>query len=88
MNPVDLRGKKGVIDPEDLKKDNPKPPKVEKVAPPPPETKKVPKNSVDSSSDTAKSPPSDEGGKPGGGDVGVKTQPPKVVLPRGRGRGR
>lgn len=33
---VDLRGKKGVVDPKDLKKDNPKPPKLQKVVPPPP----------------------------------------------------
>lgn len=38
-DPVDLRGKKGIVDPKDLKKDDPKPPKVEKKAPPPPEKK-------------------------------------------------
>lgn len=38
-DPVDLRGKKGVVDPADLKKSDPKPPKVEKSAPPPPEKK-------------------------------------------------
>jgi hypothetical protein len=36
-DPVDLRGKQGVVDPKDLKKYDPKPPKVEKQAPPPPE---------------------------------------------------
>ncbi len=36
-DPVDLSGKQGVVDPKDLKKDDPKPPKVEKQAPPPPE---------------------------------------------------
>jgi hypothetical protein len=35
-DPVDLRDKKGVVDPKDLKKDDPKPPKVEGKAPPPP----------------------------------------------------
>ena len=35
-DPVDLSGKKGVVDPKDLKKDDPKPPKVERKAPPPP----------------------------------------------------
>ena len=41
-DPVDLRGKKGVVDPKDLKKYDPKPPKLEKEPPPPPETKKEP----------------------------------------------
>jgi len=41
-DPVDLRGKQGVVDPKDLKKYDPKPPKVEKKAPPPPEVKKEP----------------------------------------------
>ncbi len=35
-DPVDLRGKKGVVDPKDLKKDDPKPPKIQKVVPPVP----------------------------------------------------
>jgi len=35
-DPVDLRDKQGVVDPKDLKKDDPKPPKVEGKAPPPP----------------------------------------------------
>ena len=35
-DPVDLSGKQGVVDPKDLKKDDPKPPKVEGKAPPPP----------------------------------------------------
>lgn len=43
-DPVDLSGKQGVVDPKDLKKDDPKPPKVEGKAPPPP--------SSDSSSST------------------------------------
>lgn len=34
--PVDLRGKRGVVDPNDLKKYDPKPPKVQQVVPPPP----------------------------------------------------
>ncbi len=34
--PVDLSDKEGVVDPKDLKKDDPKPPKVEGTAPPPP----------------------------------------------------
>ena len=33
---VDLSGKQGVVDPKDLKRDDPKPPKVEGNAPPPP----------------------------------------------------
>jgi hypothetical protein len=33
---VDLRGKKGIVDPADLKKYDPKPPQVEKKAPPSP----------------------------------------------------
>ena len=32
-DPVDLRGKQGVVDPRDLKKDDPKPPKQEKSTP-------------------------------------------------------
>jgi len=35
-DPVDLSGKTGVVDPNDLKKDDPKPPKLEKTVPPPP----------------------------------------------------
>lgn len=35
-DPVDLRGKQGVVDPKDLKKDDPKPPKLQKSIPPPP----------------------------------------------------
>lgn len=31
---VDLTGKKGVVDPKDLKKDDPKPRKLQKVVPP------------------------------------------------------
>jgi hypothetical protein len=33
--PVDLSGKTGIIDPDDLKKDDPKPPKLQKTVPPP-----------------------------------------------------
>jgi hypothetical protein len=33
---VDLTGKTGVVDPKDLKKDDPKPPKVQGTPPPPP----------------------------------------------------
>lgn len=33
---VDLSGKTGVVDPTDLKKDDPKPPKLQKTVPPPP----------------------------------------------------
>ncbi len=39
-DPVDLRGKKGVVDPKDLKKDDPKPPRVERQEPPPPKIEK------------------------------------------------
>ena len=35
-DPVDLSGKEDVVDPKDLKKDDPKPPKVGGSAPPPP----------------------------------------------------
>lgn len=35
-DPVDLSDKQGIVDPNDLKKDDPKPPKVEVEAPPPP----------------------------------------------------
>lgn len=35
-DPVDLTGKKGVVDPKDLKKDNPKPTKQQKTIPPAP----------------------------------------------------
>jgi|GEM_PF-2119436 len=37
-DPVDLSGKQGIIDPQDLKSYDPKPPKVEGKAPPPPST--------------------------------------------------
>jgi hypothetical protein len=43
-DPVDLRDKQGVVDPQDLKKDDPKPPKIEKESPPPPETKENDEN--------------------------------------------
>ncbi|MDD2319971.1 MAG: hypothetical protein PHO83_07975 [Geobacteraceae bacterium] len=33
-DPVDLSGKTGVVDPNDLKKDDPKPPKLQKTIPP------------------------------------------------------
>lgn len=33
-DPVDLSGKTGVVDPKDLKKDDPKPPKLDKTVPP------------------------------------------------------
>lgn len=35
-DPVDLSGKTGVVDPKDLKKDDPKPPKLQRTVPPPP----------------------------------------------------
>jgi hypothetical protein len=35
-DPVDLTGKTGIVDPNDLKKDDPKPPKLQKTVPPPP----------------------------------------------------
>ena len=41
-DPVDLSDKKGVVDPKDLKKDDPKPPKVQQIEPPPPKTEKEP----------------------------------------------
>ena len=34
--PVDLRGKSGTVDPRDLKKSDPTPPKITKTEPPPP----------------------------------------------------
>jgi hypothetical protein len=39
---VDLRDKKGIVDPKDLKKGDPKPPRVERQAPPPPKVEKAP----------------------------------------------
>ena len=36
-DPVDLTGKTGIVDPNDLKKDDPKPPKLDKPVPPLPE---------------------------------------------------
>ncbi len=38
-DPVDLRDKKGVVDPKDLKKDDPKEPSLRTKEPPPPEKK-------------------------------------------------
>jgi hypothetical protein len=35
-DPVDLTGKKGIVDPKDLKKDNPKHEKLQKTTPPSP----------------------------------------------------
>jgi hypothetical protein len=66
---VDLRGKKGVVDPQDLKKHDPKPPPLRTKEPPPPK--------VSPSADPPKNPPSDEGGKPGPGATPVRPAPPK-----------
>jgi hypothetical protein len=52
-DPVDLRDKKGVVDPKDLKKNDPKESPVRIKEPPPPErTPDVPPFSVKKSGDT------------------------------------
>ena len=58
-DPVDLRDKKGVVDPKDLKKDDPKPKSVKTKEPPPPA--KAPDNTnyeVNRSGDTVHQPSS------------------------------
>lgn len=58
-DPVDLRDKEGVVDPKDLKKDDPKETPVNTKEPPPPESKPdVPPFDVDvSGQDTKNYPP-------------------------------
>ena len=62
-DPVDLRGKEGVVDPKDLKKDNPKETTVNTKEPPAPVSEKtpdVPPFQVDvSGQDTKNYPPSE-----------------------------
>jgi hypothetical protein len=60
-DPVDLSGKTGVVDPNDLKKDDPKPPKLQKTVPPPPGS---------SSSDTKDSGTNESGSTFGHGTYG------------------
>lgn len=63
---VDLRDKKGVVDPRDLKKYDPPERSLRITEPPPPQT--APRDSnydVNSSSGTAPRYPSDQGGTPG-----------------------
>lgn len=76
-DPVDLRDKKGMVDPKDLKQHDPKEPSLKiKEPPPPPKSGSSTSSSVDTSSDTVKGPPSDEGGKPGPATTpGPKFQP-------------
>ena len=62
---VDLRGKRGVVDPNDLKKHDPKPPSLKTKEPPSPKVN-------DNKGDGPKSPPSDQGGDRGNGATGVR----------------
>ncbi|MEQ8193676.1 MAG: hypothetical protein RIB59_04225 [Rhodospirillales bacterium] len=57
--PVDLRGKKGIVDPRDLKKSDPKERGLRIKEPPPPERRERPKTDT-----PPKSPPTDEGNGP------------------------
>lgn len=54
---VDLRGKKGVVDPKDLKKYDPPPQSLKIKEPPPPQPRKAPGGDA-----APKNPPSDQGG--------------------------
>lgn len=64
-DPVDLRGKQGVIDPSDLKKHDPPERSLRITEPPSPVVERP-------SGDAPKNPPSDEGGRPGGAAGGVR----------------
>ena len=77
-NPVDLRGKTGVVDPRDLKQFDPKPPRVERVVPPSPPAAANDKFDVSKSSGSAPSIP------PNGGDMPPprnQTVPERHLLP-------
>ena len=71
-DPVDLRGKRGVVNPADLKKDDPPERSLKIKEPPSPEKEKP-------SGDKPASPPSDEGQKPGPGTDGVKQGAPHRI---------
>lgn len=73
---VDLRDKKGIVDPKDLKKHDPKPQPLRTKEPPPPKVGGSP------SADPPKNPPSDEGGKPGPGATPVRPAPSSSPPPR------
>jgi hypothetical protein len=66
---VDLREKKGVVDPKDLKKHNPPPQSLKMKEPPRPQPPKSP------GGDTVKSPPTDQGSDPSKRRVPVRTKP-------------
>jgi hypothetical protein len=66
---VDLRGKKGVVDPKDLKKYNPPPQSLKIKEPPRPQPRKAP------GGDTVKSPPTDQGSDPSKRRVPVRATP-------------
>lgn len=77
---VDLRDKKGIIDPQDLKKHDPPPQPLRTKEPPSPQ---IPRSQ---SADPPKNPLSDTGGKPGPGATPVRpaprpTSPPPYVPP-------
>jgi hypothetical protein len=68
---VDLRDKKGIVDPQDLKRHDPKPQPLRTREPPSPQ---IPRSQA---ADPPKNPPSDEGGKPGPGASPVRPAPPR-----------
>lgn len=79
---VDMRGKKGVVDPKDLKKYDPKPQPLRIKEPPRPQPAKAP------GGDSApKSPPSDQGGDPGKQGVPVRAKPHPDWKPPGPPKG-
>jgi hypothetical protein len=67
---VDLRGKKGVVDPKDLKKYDPPPKSLKIKEPPPPQPRKAPGGDT-----PPKNPPSDQGSDPSKRRVPVRAQP-------------
>ena len=78
--PVDLRDKEGVVDPKDLKKHDPPERPLRTKEPPSPPTQ-TRSDSVDSSSGTVKTPPSDQGQDPGPGGLPVPGVDPRRLRP-------
>ena len=67
---VDLRGKKGVVDPKDLKKHDPPPQSLKIKEPPRPQPRKAPGGDT-----PPKNPPSDQGSDPSKRRVPVRATP-------------
>lgn len=76
-DPVDLRDKKGIVDPSDMRRHDPPQRPLRINEPPAPER-------AAATGDRPSSPPSDEGGKPGGGADAIRTNPHRHIPPTGR----